>query len=114
MAIPLRMTLFWRAVSLIDRTSAATLTPQNVRAASERRKRLAALPGMTMFLGRTHPAAVAVDRIAELPDGTSLPVRVYRPHGTSGERLAVVMNFTAAAGCPATRGSRNGGAARWR
>jgi len=92
-AIPLRANLFWKIASLIDHTSVATLTPDNVRASSERRKKLAALPGMTLFLGRTHRAAHVEDSVAELPDGTALPVRVYRPSGASGTALPVVVYF---------------------
>ncbi|HEY8828940.1 MAG TPA: alpha/beta hydrolase [Jatrophihabitantaceae bacterium] len=93
MAIPLRANLFWRLASLIDRASAATLTADNVRASSDRRKKLTALPGMTLFLGRTDRGAQAEDSVAELPDGTALPVRVYRPRAASGTALPVVVYF---------------------
>lgn len=92
-AIPLRTRLFWRVVSLIDRASADALTPENARAASDRRKRLAALPGMTLFLGRIDRGARVEDGVADLPDGAALPIRVYRPRGASGDRLPVVVNF---------------------
>jgi len=87
------MRVFWRIASLVDRTTAASLTPDNVRASSERRRKLAALPGMALFLGRTDRGAHVEDGVAELADGTALPVRVYRPRGASGAALPVVVNF---------------------
>jgi len=83
---------FWRVVSLIDRSSAGTLTPENARAASNRRQRLSALPGMTIFLGRTDRGARVQNTAAVLPDGTQLPVRIYRPRNASLS-LPVVVNF---------------------
>jgi len=84
--------MFWRAASLIDRSSAATLTTENARAASDRRNRLARMPGMTIFLGRADPGVRVENRLARLPDGTELPIRVYRPQGAS-DPLPVVVNF---------------------
>ena len=93
MAIPLRTRVFWRVASLIDHVSADSLTPKNVRAASDRRKRLTALPGMALVLGRIDRGVRVEDSVAQLPDGTALPIRVYRPRDACGDPLPVVVNF---------------------
>jgi len=92
-AIPLRTRVFWRVASLIDHVSADSLTPKNVRAASDRRKRLTALPGMALVLGRIDRGVRVEDSVAQLPDGTALPIRVYRPRDACGDPLPVVVNF---------------------
>jgi acetyl esterase len=92
-AIPLRASVFWRLVTLIDRAAAGALTPENARAASNRRKRLSELPGMTLALGRADRDARVHDGAAHLPDGSTLPIRVYRPRGAWAQRRPVIVNF---------------------
>lgn len=45
MAIPKRAAVLWRVVSILDRAPLAELTHQQVRAASNLRKKLIGLPG---------------------------------------------------------------------
>lgn len=94
MAIPLRTRVFWQAVTAFEHIlGTSALTSENVRVASDRRKRLTRLPGTGVVLGRTHRAARVEDGVAELADGAVLPIRVYRPRGASADPLPVVVNF---------------------
>jgi acetyl esterase len=44
-------------------------------------------------VGRTDRGVRVEDMVAQLPDGTALPIRVYQPLGASGDPLPVVVNF---------------------
>lgn len=68
-------------------------TRERVRKASNLRNRTLTLPGVTAFVGRTDPRVTVTNTSAQLPDGTSLPLRIYRPREQAGTRLPVVMNF---------------------
>jgi acetyl esterase len=92
MAIPLRTRLFWTLVSTLQGPSMYQLPQDQVRAASDRRRRLTVLPGAFVFVGGTHRGATVQDRTAVLADGSTLPVRVYRPRDASGP-VPVVLNF---------------------
>ncbi len=54
MAIPLQTKLFWAALNRLGGTSIMQLPPDQIRAASERRKRLIDLPGAAAIVGRAH------------------------------------------------------------
>jgi acetyl esterase len=92
MAIPLRTRVFWKVVSTLEGSSMFQLPREQVRAASERRRRLTRLPGAFLLAGRTARGVAVEDRTATLADGTRLPLRVYRPWQTSGP-VPVVVNF---------------------
>jgi acetyl esterase len=92
MAIPLRTRLFWTLVSTLQGPSMYQLPQDQVRAASDRRRRLTVLPGAFVFVGGTHRGATVQDRTAVLADGSTPPVRVYRPRDASGP-VPVVLNF---------------------
>ena len=64
------------------------LPADQVRAASDRRRKLIGLPGAVLITGRPHPDVLASDKTA----GT-IPIRVYRPNGTVGEALPLIVNF---------------------
>ncbi len=93
MAIPKRATLMWRAVSILDRVPLAQLTHQQVRAASNRRKKLIGLPGIWRITGRPDANALVDDSSAVLPGGTELPLRIYRPRAGGDGSPPVVVNF---------------------
>ncbi|MDT4908122.1 MAG: acetyl esterase [Pseudonocardiales bacterium] len=93
MAIPRRAAALWRVMSILDRAPLAELTHKQVRAASNLRKRLVGLPGAWLVLGRPDRGARAEDSTARLPDGTVLPLRIYRPRVAGEEPLPVVVNF---------------------
>jgi acetyl esterase len=92
MAIPLRTRVFWKLVSTLEGPSMFQLPREEVRAASERRRRLTRLPGAFLLAGKTHRGVTVQDRTALLADGSTPPVRVYRPRDASGP-VAVVVNF---------------------
>lgn len=94
MPIPLRTTATWRLFKLLERRPVMQQPPDKVRAASDRRIRLLGLPGMALVAGRPDPGTLISQESLTLPDGTKLPLRVYRPRAAAaGERLAVVVNF---------------------
>src|SRR4051794_20564054 len=66
---------------------------EKVRAASDLRKKLFTLPPAALVAGRTHRGVEVSMLEATAADGTRLPLRVYRPLGTGGQRLPVVLNF---------------------
>ena len=92
MAVPLRTRVFWKIVSTLEGPSIFQLPKEQVRAASERRRRLTRLPGASLLAGRTHRGVGIEDRTCTLADGTALPLRLYRPRQVSG-LLPAVVNF---------------------
>jgi acetyl esterase len=94
-AIPRRAAVLWRVMSVLDRTPLAELTHEQVRTASNLRKKLIRLPGAWLVTGRAHRGASIEQSQAHLPSpaGTVLPLRVYRPRTASSAPLPVVVNF---------------------
>jgi acetyl esterase len=80
-------------MSVLDRTPLAELTHQQVRTASNLRKKLIRLPGARLVTGRPDRGARIEQATARLGDGTVLPLRVYRPRTASAVPLPVVVNF---------------------
>jgi acetyl esterase len=93
MAIPLQTQILWKALNRLSGTSMMQLPPGEVRAASDRRKKLIGLPGAALIVGRPHPEVLTSAKTALGPDGTKIPLRVYRPAGTVDETLPVIVNF---------------------
>jgi acetyl esterase len=90
---PLPARALWGLVRLLERDDPAkAVTPAAIERGRERRKRLIRLPVAWVVVGRPHPGVSTVDDVAVLPDGTRLPIRVYRPRRASGP-LPVVVNF---------------------
>jgi acetyl esterase len=92
-AIPRRAAALWRVLSILDRVPLAELTHQQVRAASNLRKKLIRLPGARLVTGRADRGARIEQSVAQLADGTVLPVRIYRPRVTAEKPVPVVLNF---------------------
>ena len=88
MAIPLQARVLWRALSRLGGTSLMQLPAEDVRSASDRRRKLIGLPGSTLITGRPHPDVLISDKTA----GT-IPIRVYRPAGSIDEALPLIVNF---------------------
>jgi acetyl esterase len=94
MAIPLQTQIFWKALTrLSGGDSLMQLPPDQVRAASDKRKKLVGWPGAAMIVGRAHPDVFISDKTATGPDGVAIPIRVYRPAGRIDEPLPLVVNF---------------------
>jgi acetyl esterase len=92
-AIPLRTTLFWTIYRLFERAPAMQQPADKVRAAADLRNKSLGLPGAWLITGRAHRSVEIIEAEARSTDGTPLPLRVYRPAGTQGQRLPVVLNF---------------------
>jgi acetyl esterase len=93
MAVPFRTVLFWSIYKLVDRAPVMQQTPDKVRAASDLRKRMLSLPGASLLTGRAHEGAEISEAAAVASDGTSIPLRVYRPRNAGREPLPVILNF---------------------
>jgi acetyl esterase/lipase len=93
MAIPLQTRLFWTALSRWGGPSIVQLPPDQIRAASERRKRMIEMPGAVAVVGRPHPDVLIGMKKGRGAGGVDLPVRVYRPGGSVDERLPLIVNF---------------------
>ncbi|HEY7009992.1 MAG TPA: alpha/beta hydrolase [Jatrophihabitantaceae bacterium] len=88
MAIPIQTQLFWTAVSRLNGISLLQLPPDQVRAASDRRRWLIGLPGAAHIVGRPHPEMYISEKTA---DGVRL--RVYRPADSLDETLPLILNI---------------------
>ena len=88
MAIPLQTQLFWAAVSRLNGISLLQLPPDQVRAASDRRRWLLGLPGAAHIVGRPHPEMYISEKTAD-----GVRVRVYRPADSLDETLPLVVNI---------------------
>lgn len=91
--IPFKTAAFWTVYRTVDRTPVMQQPADNVRAVSNRRKRLLALPGSTLITGRPDKSVAISDTTMTLTDGTALPLRVYRPARPGADPLPVVLNF---------------------
>jgi acetyl esterase len=91
--IPLRTAAFWTMYSLLDRAPVLQQPADKVRAASELRKRGLRLPGASLIAGRADPGVDVSTGVAKASDGTSLPLRIYRPRNAGHGPLPVVLNF---------------------
>jgi acetyl esterase len=90
-ALPLRLAAFWAVYRHLEHP-VMQQPPERVRRASDLRNRALGLPGAWLITGRPHPDAEISEDAATLADGTTLPLRIYRPRGVGGE-LPVVVNF---------------------
>lgn len=93
MAMPWRTSFFWTIYKLVERAPVMQQPAEKVRAASDLRKKLLALPGSTLITGRADRGAEISSATAVLEDGTELPLRVYRPQSAGTASLPVVVNF---------------------
>jgi acetyl esterase/lipase len=95
MPIPLKTKVFWSIYKFVERDPVMQQSMDKVRAASDARIRMSRLPGMGLLLGRADPGASIEDSTATLADGTSLPLRIYRPRdpGSTAGAPPVVVNF---------------------
>lgn len=91
--MPLKTTAFWSVYRLIERSPVMQQPLDKVRAASDLRKRLLALPGIWLITGRPDRSVEITDTTMPLPDATDLPLRVYRPPSASSSARPVVLNF---------------------
>jgi acetyl esterase/lipase len=88
MAIPLQTQLFWRALSRMSGPSMTRLPADQIRAARDRRKKMIALPGASVIVGRRHPDVYVSEKNAD-----GIRVRIYRPSDSVAEQLPLIVNF---------------------
>ena len=93
MAIPKQTALFWAAMKLVDGGDTMQLDAEHVRAASERRRKLSRMPGISLITGKAHSGVFISERTATLGDGHRIGLRIYRPQGALGVALPLIMNF---------------------
>jgi acetyl esterase/lipase len=93
MAIPLQTALFWRGMKLIEGSGTFQLGAEEVRAASDRRKKLSRMPGITLITGKPHPNVFVNQKTATIGDGRTIGLRVYRPQGALDVVLPLILNF---------------------
>ncbi|MDQ2797599.1 MAG: alpha/beta hydrolase, partial [Actinomycetota bacterium] len=93
MPIPLKTAAFWAVYRLVERAPVMQQPAEKVRAASDLRKRMLALPGSSLLTGRPDKSVAISDTTMPLDDGTELPLRVYRPSRPGAGPLPVVLNF---------------------
>ncbi|WP_375489747.1 alpha/beta hydrolase [uncultured Jatrophihabitans sp.] len=97
MSLPLRTKVFWSIYRRVERDPVMQQGADKVRAASDRRRKMSRMPGSSLLTGRPDRGAVAEDTAATLPDGTTLPLRIYRPQvrttDAAADALPVVMYF---------------------
>jgi acetyl esterase len=83
----------WTAVTLLERDPVMQQPADKVRRSAYRRARLSRVPLRGIVTGRTAADVRVQTRRAELPDGTVLPLRIYRPRARTADVLPVVVNF---------------------
>ncbi len=93
MAIPFKTSAFWALYRRIERRPVMQQPADRVRAASDLRKRMLGLPGMTVIAGRPDPSVEITERSGTALDGTSIPLRLYRPRQAGVGALPIVMNY---------------------
>jgi acetyl esterase len=93
MAIPLQTALFWRGMKLIEGPGTFQLGAEEVRAASDRRKKLGRMPGIWLVTGKPNPQVFVNEKTATLSDGHKIKLRVYRPQGALDVALPLILNF---------------------
>lgn len=93
MAIPLQVQLLWRVLSASGGMSAMRGSVDEIPAARERRKRLMALPGASLIVGRPHPDVLITTKSVAGWNGAIIPARVYRPAGTADRLLPLIVNY---------------------
>lgn len=93
MGIPLKTKLFWSVYRVVEGAPVMQATVDTVRALSDKRLRMARLPGMWVMLGRPDRGAAVEDAVAALPDGTEIGLRIYRPREPAAQAPPVVVNF---------------------
>lgn len=91
--IPLRTAAFWTVYKRLERRPVMQTRPHQTRAASELRKRAMKIPFARLLTGGLARGVAVLDTAATLPDGTMLPLRVYRPTSAPAGALPVVVNF---------------------
>lgn len=94
MSLPLKTRVFWALFRTFDRAPTMQQPADKVRKASDRLAKSLSLPGAALLVGRTDPRVDVRDDTVTLPDGITVPIRVYRPTAApAGEKLPVVVNF---------------------
>lgn len=93
MAIPLQVQLLWRVLSASGGMSPMRGSVDQIPAARERRKRLMALPGASLIVGRPHPDVLITTKSVAGWNGAIIPARVYRPAGTADRLLPLIVNY---------------------
>lgn len=93
MPIPLKTRAFWAVYHRLEWAPVMQQPAAKVRAASNLRRRLLRLPGMSPITGGRARGVLVEDSSLTLADGTVLPLRVYRPEAVAASPRPVVVNF---------------------
>jgi acetyl esterase len=91
-AVPVQVTLLWKALETFGGSSVLQQPAHKVRAAANRRARLTRLPLARLVTGGTNPGATVEQRSFRTADGAEVGLRVHRPRAAGGV-LPVVVNF---------------------
>ena len=93
MSLPLKTRVFWALYKTFEFRPAMQQPVDKVRAASDLRKKSLSMAPSRLIVGRTNPAAFAVESTMTLDDGTELLLRIHRPTSSPPGPLPVVVNF---------------------
>ncbi|HEV7205154.1 MAG TPA: alpha/beta hydrolase [Jatrophihabitans sp.] len=93
MPIPLKTRAFWAVYHRLEWAPVMQQPADKVRAASNLRRRMLRLPGMSPITGGRARGVAVEDSSFALVDGTVLPLRIYRPEAAPAAPRPVVVNF---------------------
>lgn len=93
MAIPRQTALFWRGMKLVEGPGTFQISAEEIRAASDRRKKVSRLPGSWLITGKPNRHVFVSEKTATIGDGRTIGLRVYRPEGALDVALPLILNF---------------------
>ncbi len=93
MPLPLRTSVSWQLLRLVEYRPVMQQPRERVRAASERRRRLLRLPGMWLVTGRPDPRTETSERTMPAADGAQVGLRIYRPKAVTDTPRPLVVFF---------------------
>ncbi|HEY2166426.1 MAG TPA: alpha/beta hydrolase [Jatrophihabitantaceae bacterium] len=93
MSPPVLVNLVWKVIARLEGSAAKATDAASLRREAQRRQRLTKLPIARLVTGVPDRRTKVTTSTATLPDGTCLPLRVYRPAGAGEAVLPVVVNF---------------------
>jgi acetyl esterase len=89
---PLVISVAWKVIARLEGSAARATDAATIQREAKRRQRLTRLPVARLVTGIPDRTVQVTTAEATLPDGTRLPLRVYRPAGGESPR-PVVVNF---------------------
>jgi acetyl esterase len=92
-AIPLRTRVFWEIYRRVEGTPLLQRPASEIRKESDKRRKILGLPGAWLLTGRADRGASVSDSSFDRPDGTALPLRIYRPTTSPGSAALPVLVY---------------------